>query len=125
MPPGSGTEGISPIPEKVVVITNFPIPETVKELRRFLAIWNFYRRFIPHAARTQATLNVYLKGAKRNDRTPILWSEDSSAAFEKCKKDLTESTVLYHPAADALLALLVDASDTVVGTALHQQIPKG
>ncbi|GFR07318.1 retrovirus-related Pol polyprotein from transposon opus [Trichonephila clavata] len=62
-------EGISPLPEKVMAITNFPKPETVKELRRFLAICNFYRRFIPHAARTQAVLNTYLKGAKKNDRT--------------------------------------------------------
>ncbi|GFR25644.1 retrovirus-related Pol polyprotein from transposon opus [Trichonephila clavata] len=65
-------EGISPLPEKVMAITNFPKPETVKELRRFLAICNFYRRFIPHAARTQAVLNNYLKGAKKNDRTPII-----------------------------------------------------
>ncbi|GFS81592.1 retrovirus-related Pol polyprotein from transposon 412, partial [Nephila pilipes] len=105
-------EGISPLPEKVAAITNFPKPETVKELRRFLAIINFYRRFIPHAAKTQAVLNSYLKGAKKNDRTPILWSEDSAAAFEKCKKDLAEATVLYHPSADASLAIVVDASDT-------------
>ncbi|GFT44608.1 transposon Ty3-I Gag-Pol polyprotein, partial [Nephila pilipes] len=69
-------------------------------------------RFIPHAAKTQAVLNSYLKGPKKNDRTPILWSEDSAAAFEKCKKDLVEATVLYHPSADASLAIVVDASDT-------------
>ncbi|GFS42772.1 retrovirus-related Pol polyprotein from transposon 297 [Nephila pilipes] len=83
------------------------------------------RRFIPHAARTQAVLNSYLKGAKKNDRTPILWSEESAAAFEKCKKDLAEATVLYHPSADASLAIVVDASDTAVGAALHQQTSKG
>ncbi|GFT31683.1 retrovirus-related Pol polyprotein from transposon 17.6 [Nephila pilipes] len=83
------------------------------------------RRFTPLAARTQPVLNSYLKGAKRNDRTPILWSKDSTAAFEKCKKDLVEATVLYHPAANALLVIVVDASDTAVGAALHQQIPKG
>ncbi|GFT92055.1 hypothetical protein NPIL_676931 [Nephila pilipes] len=65
------------------------------------------------------------KGAKKNDRTPILWSEDSAAAFEKCKKDLAEATVLYHPSADASLAIVVDASDTAVGAALHQQTSKG
>ncbi|GFT50772.1 retrovirus-related Pol polyprotein from transposon 297 [Nephila pilipes] len=100
---------------------NFPKPKTVKELRRFLAIGNFYKRFIPYAARTQVGLNSYLKGVKRNDRTPILWSEDSTAAFEKCRKDLAEATVSYHPAADALLAILIDSSNTTVGSALHQQ----
>ncbi|GFT37960.1 retrovirus-related Pol polyprotein from transposon 297 [Nephila pilipes] len=114
-------EGISPIPEKVEAITNFPKPQTVKKLRRFLAIYNFYSRFISHAARPQKRLNSYLKGDKRNDRTPILWSEDSTAAFEKCKKDLAGITALYHLAADALLAIVVDVSDTAVGAALHQQ----
>ncbi|GFT68746.1 retrovirus-related Pol polyprotein from transposon 297 [Nephila pilipes] len=84
-------KGISPIPEKVVAATNFSKPGTVKELRCFLANCSSYRRFIPHVAGTQAVLNSYLKGAKRNNRTPILWSEDSTAVFEKCKKDLEES----------------------------------
>ncbi|GFU32272.1 retrovirus-related Pol polyprotein from transposon 297 [Nephila pilipes] len=51
--------------------------------------------------------------------------EDSIAAFEKCKKYLAEETVLYHPAANALLDIIVDALDTAVGAALHQQEPKG
>ncbi|GFU38012.1 retrovirus-related Pol polyprotein from transposon 297 [Nephila pilipes] len=66
------TEGIFPIPEKVAAITNFPKLENVKELRSFLATYNFYRRFTPHPARTQAVLNSYLKEIKRKDRTPIL-----------------------------------------------------
>ncbi|GFS93460.1 transposon Ty3-I Gag-Pol polyprotein [Nephila pilipes] len=41
--------------------------------------------------------------------------KDSTAAFEKFIKDLKEATVLYHPAADGLLAIVVDASDTTVG----------
>ncbi|GFX80999.1 retrovirus-related Pol polyprotein from transposon 17.6 [Trichonephila clavipes] len=118
-------KGISPLPEKVVAITNFPKPETVNELHRFLAIYKFYRRFVRHAARTQAVLNNYLKGAKRNDWTPILWSEESAAAFEKCKKDLSDATVLHHPSADESFAIVVDASDTAVGAALHQQTSKG
>ncbi|GFT08040.1 retrovirus-related Pol polyprotein from transposon 412 [Nephila pilipes] len=48
-------------------------------------------------------------------------SKDSTAAFEKCKKDLAEAPVLYHPGADALLAIVVDASDTTIGAALYQQ----
>ncbi|GFS95877.1 transposon Ty3-I Gag-Pol polyprotein [Nephila pilipes] len=107
-------EGISPILGKVAAITNFPKPETVKERLRFLAICNFYRRFIPHAVRTQVVLNSYLKGTKKSDRTPILRSVDSAAAFEKCKNDLAEATVLYHTSADASLAIVMDASDTAV-----------
>ncbi|GFU00155.1 retrovirus-related Pol polyprotein from transposon 297 [Nephila pilipes] len=107
------------MPEKVATITNSPKPETVKELRHFLAISNFYRRFIPHTARTQAVLNSYKKGAKRNGRTPILWSEDSTATFGKGKRDLAEATTLYYTVADALLL------NTAVGAAFHQQGSKG
>ncbi|GFT42600.1 retrovirus-related Pol polyprotein from transposon 17.6 [Nephila pilipes] len=86
-------EGISPIPGKVAAITNFPKPENVKDLRRFLATCNFYRRFIPQVARTQTVLNNYLKEVKRNDLKLILWSDDSTAAFEKGKKDMAEASL--------------------------------
>lgn len=117
-------KGITPLPDKVTAIVNFPQPVTVKELRRFLAIINFYRRFIPRAAHTQAILNDYLKGAKRNDKSKINWTTEAITAFEKCKKDLAEVTKLYHPISNATLAVVVDASDTAMGAALHQQVNK-
>ncbi|XP_055928012.1 uncharacterized protein LOC129959214 [Argiope bruennichi] len=70
-------EGISPIPMKAAAILNFPKPETIKELRRFLAICNFYRRFILQTARIQAALNDCFKRVKKNDRTAISWSEEA------------------------------------------------
>ncbi|GBN92670.1 Retrovirus-related Pol polyprotein from transposon 297 [Araneus ventricosus] len=83
----------------------------------------FQRRFAPNAARTQAVLNAYLKGAKKNDKTPITWTEEAKNAFEKCKHDLAEATVLYH--VNATLAIVVDASDNAVGAALQQQVTTG
>ncbi|GBP81509.1 hypothetical protein EVAR_64218_1 [Eumeta japonica] len=47
-------KGAKPLEQNVESIKNFPIPKTVKELRRFLGMINFYRRFIPDAARIQA-----------------------------------------------------------------------
>ncbi|GBP77060.1 hypothetical protein EVAR_45968_1 [Eumeta japonica] len=46
--------------------SKLPIPKTVKELRRFLGMINFYRRFIPDAARIQAPLNALLTGSIKN-----------------------------------------------------------
>ncbi|GFU48188.1 retrovirus-related Pol polyprotein from transposon 297, partial [Nephila pilipes] len=111
--------GISPLPEKVAAITNFPKPDTVKELRLFFVICNFYRRFIPHAARTLAVLISNLMGAKRMTEHASC-GQKTTAAFEKRKKDLAKAIDLYHHAADALLAIVVDTSDTAVGAALHQ-----
>ncbi|GBM02801.1 hypothetical protein AVEN_51989-1 [Araneus ventricosus] len=108
--------------KKVSAITDFPEPSTVKELRRFLALANFYRRFVPNAARMQAVLNAFLKGAKKNDKTPITWTNEAKSAFEKCKHDLAEATVVYHPSVNATLTIVVDASDNAVGVALQQQV---
>jgi len=60
--------GTRPPPEKIEAIKNFPKPETTKQLRQFLRTINFYRRFIPGAARDLAELNEMLKGPKTRKR---------------------------------------------------------
>ncbi|GFY53803.1 uncharacterized protein K02A2.6 [Trichonephila inaurata madagascariensis] len=57
--------GIDPSKERIKVIEDFKLPETVKELRRYLGVINFYHRFIPNTAENQAVLNNYLKGKKK------------------------------------------------------------
>ena len=116
--------GTSPRPEKVKAIQEFPLPNTKKELLRFLGMVNFYRRFIPNAEHSQAILHDLLKGTKKNDNTPISWSTQTEAAFKKCKENLAETTLLSHPRPNSRLALMVDASDVAVGAAL-QQFNKG
>ncbi|GFU40357.1 retrovirus-related Pol polyprotein from transposon 297 [Trichonephila clavipes] len=58
-------EGVKPLPDKVEAITNFPKPDTISQLRRFLAMLNFYRRFLLHAAEAQAPLNKLLTNCKK------------------------------------------------------------
>lgn len=64
-------DGIQPLEEKVEAINNYKKPSTIQELRRFLGVINFYRRFIREAARIQAPLHNYLVGAKKNDKREI------------------------------------------------------
>lgn len=97
-----------------------PLPTVAKELRRFLGMANFYRRFIAHAAETQQKLHKLIDGNKKNDQTPINWSPDAVEAFEQCKKNIADATLLAHPVNDASLVLAVNASDFAVGAALHQ-----
>ncbi|GFR12748.1 retrovirus-related Pol polyprotein from transposon 17.6 [Trichonephila clavata] len=61
------SEGEKPLPEKVQAISDFPKPQNISELKRFLAMLNFYRRFLPNAAQTQASLHELLKNSKKND----------------------------------------------------------
>ena len=112
--------GIVPLPARIKIIRDYQKPTTIHELRQFLGIINFYRRFIPNAAQIQAPLNEYLKSAKKRDHRKIAWSEEATNAFEKCKQTLASATLLVHPSPNPKLGLSVDASDVAVGAALHQ-----
>ncbi|GFX10809.1 transposon Tf2-6 polyprotein [Trichonephila clavipes] len=50
-------EGSRPLPEKVQAIFNYKLPETIHDLRTFLGMINFYRRYLKDAAKTQAPLH--------------------------------------------------------------------
>lgn len=106
--------------EKIKTIVNYPSPNTVNELRQFLALMNFYRRFIRHASDIQRPLNQYLKGNKKNDKTRIEWSDEARNAFESCKTAILKASELQYHDPNAEVVLMVDASDTGIGGALHQ-----
>lgn len=113
-------EGIRPLAAKVQAIQEYPKPEMVKDIRRFLGMVNFYRRFIVNAARIQAPLHDFLKDGKKNDRTKIQWTAEAEAAFIECKEKLARATLLAHPSDDAPLRLTSDASDIAIGAVLEQ-----
>ncbi|GFV05782.1 retrovirus-related Pol polyprotein from transposon opus [Trichonephila clavipes] len=74
-------EGSKPLPEKVDAILSYKLPETIRDLRTFLGIINFYRRYLKVAAKNQAILHEHLKGSKKNDKTKILWTEEAKQNF--------------------------------------------
>ncbi|XP_068628033.1 uncharacterized protein [Battus philenor] len=113
-------KGTTPLPAKVEAIKVFPVPKTVKELRRFLGMVNFYRRFIPSAASQQAPLNALLTGSVKGSH-PVDITGQSLEAFETCKEGLCQAALLAHPSCDARLALVTDASDKAIGAVLQQQ----
>lgn len=77
--------GIQPLDSKIQAIQEFPVPKTVKELRRFLGMLNFYRRFFPEAAAKQAPLNRLLSGPKVKGSHPITTTPELLEAFNICK----------------------------------------
>lgn len=117
--------GIRPTVSKVEAIHRFPKPKTVAELRRFLGMVNFYRLSMPHAAKMQAPLNVYLRESKRNDKRPIVWSIEAETAFQKIKAGLAEAALLAHPRHDAETRVVTDASDFAMGAVLEQRSVSG
>ncbi|GBP51089.1 Transposon Tf2-6 polyprotein [Eumeta japonica] len=112
-------KGTKPLEQKVESIKNLPIPKTLKELRRFLGMINFYRHFIPDAARIQAPLNTLLTGSIKNSH-PINIIGEALKAFNTCKDSLCHASLLAHPDCDVKLSLVTDASDTSLGAVLQQ-----
>ncbi|GFW30207.1 hypothetical protein TNCV_3067591 [Trichonephila clavipes] len=116
-------DGIKPLPDKVQAVLDYKQPETVGSLRKFLGLLNFYRRFLPKAAKQQYLLSEFLKGSKgKKDSKPLNWSSEAITAFQRCKQALADAALLAHPSPSAPLALHVDASDYAIGGALHQVV---
>ncbi|BES92430.1 Angiomotin C terminal [Nesidiocoris tenuis] len=107
-------EGLSPNPERVAPIVNYPIPKTTSDLRRFLGMVNFYNRFIPKAAELQIELQTVIAGRPKKDKTPLQWTPELDSAFAALKTALSQATVLAHPSLDAPLSVSTDASDATL-----------
>lgn len=114
-------EGIKPLPDKVQAIMDFPKPTTAKDLRRFLGMLNFYRRFLPNAATQHSPLNDLLTDNVKGN-TPIKWTPEGDDAFRICKESLSKAVLLSYPAPNTPLAIMCDASDRAVGAVLQQKV---
>ena len=124
--------GITPDPEKVEAIKNYPRPETVQELQSFIGLASYYRRFIPdfgnisHHLIMQTTTKRVTKSNPENIKPPkpsdkISWGPDELLAFETLKTKLTtEPVLLVHPDFDKEFLIFCDASDFGVGCVLSQ-----
>ena len=113
------SNGIAPLPAKTEAIRNFPPPDTMKKLRQFLGMVNFYRRFLPGCADILRPLTDILTSIKNCE---ITLSEEALAAFNKIKTVLTNATNLSFVQSDTELCLACDASDRAVGAVLQHRV---
>lgn len=113
--------GTQPLESKVQAIQEYPVPKTIKELRRFLGMLNFYRRFVPNAAKLQAPLNSILAGEKVKSTHPVNFTKEQQEAFDESKRALANATLLVHPHPGAELSIVTDASDVSIGAVLQQR----
>lgn len=114
--------GSRPPKERVQSLLDFPPPKTVQGVRRFLGMLNFYRRFIPQAAKFQAPLIEALVATNGKGAKPFIWTPELLNQFEDCKISLSNATLLQHPVNDAPLGLFTDASSLHIGSCLQQQV---
>ncbi|MBM6549339.1 DDE-type integrase/transposase/recombinase, partial [Streptococcus dysgalactiae subsp. equisimilis] len=103
---------------KFQAIIDYPEPETVRQLRCFAGLANFYRRFVPNCADLMQPLTDLLKGNKKS----FTFTDSAKAAFAELKQVIANMASLsYHDPA-APLALVTDASDVAVGAVLQQNV---
>lgn len=114
--------GITPLPQKVKAVKEFPIPTTARKLREFLGVVNYYHRFIPQAASTLAPLHDLLRGLKKSSVKKLSWSTAAESAFVDVKNRLADSTLLAFPTPNAPTSIYTDASNDAVGAVLQQEV---
>ena len=107
--------GISPSPEKVKAVRNYPTPKNVREVRAFLGLASFYRRLVPDFAHIAKALTILT----RNDQK-FTWGQEQQEAFETLKDRLCTAPVLSYPNFESPFILATDASGTGIGAILSQ-----
>ncbi|KAK3726345.1 hypothetical protein QZH41_001516 [Actinostola sp. cb2023] len=112
-------EGISPDPEKVETVRNWPRPQTSKDVRSFLGLCNYYMEFVPNIQLLAKPLNV-LTG-----KASFVWTAEREKSFCKLKIALTSAPVLAFPDMTKTFELSTDASDTGFGCILSQRDNSG
>jgi hypothetical protein len=108
-------QGTSPDPDKISAVKNFPTPKSVEEVRRFVGLAGYYRRFIPNFSTIASPLTQLFK----KDGV-FLWTEDCQKAFETLREHLISSPILAFPDFSLPFKLVGDASLVGVGSALVQ-----
>ena len=93
-------------------------PTTKKQVKSFLGLVGFYRRFIPHFAEIALPLTDLTKGGTKPG--PVLWTERCQKAFDELKEKLCSQPVCCLPDWTKEFVLRTDASDVGLGAVLLQ-----
>ena len=118
-------DGVKCNPELIEKILNFPRPTNVLDLRRFLGLCSYYRRFIQDFGKIAGPL-VRMTAGQPKGKIPVTWNDEQDLAFRTLVKCLTTPPVLAFPDLDKPFVIEVDASHYGFGAVLCQQkVKKG
>ena len=108
-------DGLKPDSGKIEAVKNFPIPKRRKNIKQFLGLVGYYRRFIPEFAKIAKPLNLLLKGG-----VPFKWTEIQQSAFEKLRDIICSVHLLQYPDFSKPFVVTTDASNYALGAILSQ-----
>jgi hypothetical protein len=93
-------EGISVCPDKIEKVKNWPTPSSGTEVRSYLGLCSYYRKYIPGFAQIAAPLHQLVPPSTTKGQTsprPFRWTTEAQAAFDSLKTKLTNTPVLKYP----------------------------
>lgn len=108
-------DGLKPNDDKINAVLKYPLPKTTTEIKSFLGLVGYYRRFIKDFAKITQPMTSCLK--KRNG---IVINQNYIDSFNKCKELLTHAPLLQYPDFEKPFILTTDASNVAVGAVLSQ-----
>ncbi|KAG1634211.1 hypothetical protein G6F44_010170 [Rhizopus delemar] len=108
-------EGLQTDPSKIQKIVEYPQPKTIKQVRGFLGIASYYRRFIKNFAAIARPLHDQTKTTKK-----VPWTNETTESFELLKRALTSTPILSRPDFNKPFILITDASKLGLGAILTQ-----
>ena len=107
--------GVQPPPDRIAAIQNCPAPQSVRELRRVIGLFNWFKKYIENFSSTIEPLTRLLR---KNDR--FRWTTEQETAFQKLKSLLVSSPILAFPKYNIPFYLAVDTSPKGIGYVLYQ-----
>ena len=109
--------GVETDPDKISAIKEWPQPTDKTQVRSFLGLCSYYRKFIRDFANIARPLHKLTEKSRS-----FKWSEECDRAFVVLKERLTNSPILTHPDFSKSFILDTDASDQSIGAVLSQEI---
>ena len=109
-------DGVMVDPSKIEAVKNWVGPTNVTEVRRFISLDSFYRRFVKGFSSVSSQLKNLTKHSD-----PFVWSDECEESFQKLKTLLTTAAILTLPVERKNFVVYCDASYSGLGAVLMQE----
>ena len=103
-------------PQKIEAIKDYPVPQNLEELHRFLGMVNYLSRYLSHLTEVIHPLQNLLK-----KKVPWTWSDSQEHTFQTVKRMIINSPILAFYNLNKELTVVNDASDYGLGSVLTQE----